>query len=645
MRKTARRLSAAIAVLAIALAAALAITTPALAREYEITNVDIDATISADGTLSVVEERTFDFDGSFNGVYWDIPQGTGLHMGQDIVVTVGEVGEVKDGGFVAFNPGDEGSGVYEITEYYSTTNIKLYNKKSDEQATYRINYTIAGGLLAWDDCAELYWKFVSDGWDEPSQNVSCDVHLPVPAGTQVVAEDNVRAWAHGPLNGNVSITDDGAHFEVPRVGTSEFAEARITFPVEWVSVEQRQSGSRIDDIIAEETAWADEANARRERARRIIGTGGLVGLVAALGSVALGVFTRLRYQALHKAQFDDKYFRDVPTDDHPSVLGTLYNGGEPESKEFTAALMRLSDKGAVGLDLVSSGTGGGKQDYRITRNDAVADALHDEVDSETDYFLFRFLALRSAEDRNERSDTGFPPLMFKSIKKVAKKYPASYDEQYKEWQRQVTLECDQRGFFKEEGGVRAWPLYIAGGIDIAIAIAAFVFFIVVDAPVWLIIGTPAVLVAAAVGCFVAGAGMKKLSPEAVEIKARLDALRRWLTDFTRLEEAVPGDVVLWNRLLIMAVVLGVSDKVIKQLKMVKPELLSDPAFTPTYTWCVGHGSMSAPSKSMTKSVESAASVSMGELASSSSSSGGGGGGGFSGGGGGGFGGGGGGGAF
>ena len=45
-------------------------------------------------------------------------------------------------------------------------------------------------------------------------------------------------------------------------------------------------------------------------------------------------------------------------------------------------------------------------------------------------------------------------------------------------------------------------------------------------------------------------------------------MKRWLLDFTDLDEAVPQDVVLWNRLLVMAVVLGVSDQVIEKLGVI-----------------------------------------------------------------------------
>ena len=76
--------------------------------------------------------------------------------------------------------------------------------------------------------------------------------------------------------------------------------------------------------------------------------------------------------------------------------------------------------------------------------------------------------------------------------------------------------------------------------------------------------------------------MPKLSNNAIEIKAKMKALKRWLLDFANLDEAVPQDVVLWNRLLAMAVVLGVSEQVIEKLEVVAPDVVDDPDFSPTY---------------------------------------------------------------
>ena len=124
-----------------------------------------------------------------------------------------------------------------------------------------------------------------------------------------------------------------------------------------------------------------------------------------------------------------------------------------------------------------------------------------------------------------------------------------------------------------------------------------------------------------------GKHMPKLSNNAIEIKAKMKALKRWLLDFTDLDEAVPQDVVLWNRLLVMAVVLGVSDQVIEKLGVVAPDVVTDPDFLPTYVWCgMGYGTP-APATSMRFSLNAAFTVASSGSGSGGGFSGGGGGGG------------------
>ncbi len=92
--------------------------------------------------------------------------------------------------------------------------------------------------------------------------------------------------------------------------------------------------------------------------------------------------------------------------------------------------------------------------------------------------------------------------------------------------------------------------------------------------------------------------MPKLSNNAIEIKAKMEALRRWLPDFTNLDGTIPQDVALWNRLLVMAVVLGVSKRVMEKLAVVAPDVVDDPDFSPTYIWCGAGSGTSALATSM-----------------------------------------------
>lgn len=633
-----------LAVVAVLFAAWLAVPASASAKSYEIPRVNIDATLQPDGTLVVTEDRTFSFDGSFNGVYWRLPAGD--YEGRSVEPQVESVGVVSPSGQLqAFSEGYSGvTGTYELDPSGSYTEVKLYNPAEDEDVTYRISYRLPGLASAWADTGELYWKFVSDGWDETSQNVTCRIHLPVPAGQSVEPEKNVRAWGHGTLDGSVSFDGNDVVFSVPAVGGADFAEARVTFPVNWLSVAS-SSQSRLDSILSEEQRWADEANRRRETARAIVG--GSEAAVVAVGAACLAVpmWAISRYRKRHRPVFQDEYFRDVPSSDHPAVLGALLNDGDAAPEGFTATLMEVSDAGAVDLNYVQVPKkgllGGSRDDYQLVKNPSRADALQDPVDRAFMRCLFDEVA--PLAKGYEAPADGRVALGFSSLKKVAKKHPDEFVRAYEAWSGAVERACAERGFFTGEptGAGFCILTFVLGILAVIFGTAALIVF---DAPPLAFL-TLLVPVAGIVTSFVVAARLKAYSAEAVELRAKLEALRRWLKDFTRLGEAVPTDVVLWNRLLVMAVVLGVADEVIEQLRVAVPEILDDPGFMPTYIWWSAHGSMGSPAEAFGDAAASSYQASTAAIAASSNSSGGGGGGGFSGGGGGGFGGGGGGGAF
>ena len=631
----------------------LAVPEVALARSYEISSVDIDATVEPDGTLLVTETRTFDFDGAFNGVYWDIPMGYNRSNGKNVEVDVVSVGEGTPDLLEPFAQDGSGSnGSYEVEDRGSSVKrVTLYSAQSDDRVAFTITYEATGIVTRWEDTGELYWKFVSDGWDVPSENVTCTLHLPVPDGAGLEPGETVRAWGHGPLDATVAFSSGTVDFTVPGVGTEEYAEMRVTFPAEWLTSLDVTPGEVLEDILSEEQAAADEANEQRNRARVALGGAAVAGFGVPIVSIVLALMKRAKYQRDFAPRFDDKYFRDVPTDDHPAVLGALYNGGSPEAKELTATLMRLTDEGVVRLDRVKTkrrGFLGDKieEDYRVSWVGELPGAgtgehavTAREIDEATLRYIFEDVS-------GEKDDDGTPDLFFSELEALAKADPERYSDALGDWQGKIEGAYLKRFSGTGLKGYGQAGVVTFGVLSIFVAVACTFFLIRAEAPF-------ALIAAVMVAPFVANAvtikvahDMKDVNREAIEVKAKLEALERWLREFTRLEEAVPTDVVLWNRLLVMAVVLGVADEVIEQLKVALPNVLDDPYFMPTYGWYLWHGSAHRSAAAVLgEGFDSAHHVSTAALASSSDSSGGGGGGGFSGGGGGGFGGGGGGGAF
>ncbi len=647
----------------------------AVARSYEIPRVDIDATVGADGSLQVRETRRFSFDGSFRGVYWIIP--TGTYEGREVRVAIDGVEVVRGGRPVPLDRSDsEGDGTYQVTEEDSGTRVKLFSAHKDEEADFVITYTYAGVASRWADAAELYWKFVSDGWDMPSEHVTCRIHLPVPSDASFVPGETVRAWGHGVPSGHVEFEGQDVVYTVPGVGTAEFAEARVVFPGEWLSGVEPSSERRLEAILAQEREWADEANAERAKAHaRRVRNCVTMGVVA-LATAAFAAHRRRRHSQLQRFYYDDQYFRDLPSHDHPVVLASLLEFREREDAEvignllaargtngMPTSLMRLADEGVISLERTRDTDG--TMQYRLVERGKVGRARrHDEqdraskaIDRATFNLLFDVIAtVRPSRMAQDEPSSGRYVLL-SDFETMAQERTTAYTNGWKAWGKAVADAYEQRGF-KTEIDPNATALLVMGIVDFVVAaVMGFVAYCN-DLNVLLVLLFMGLLVASGIWCIKVEVDTMYLhTPEALELMGKTEALKRWLCDFTRLEEAVPTDVTLWNELLVMATALGVSKEVLKQLKVKVPQLLDDPRFT-SYGWYRRDDEeerrrRKSPMDSLTQTIAAADAIAYPHRYSTSDdgydssdySSGSGSGGGFSSGGGGGFGGGGGGGAF
>lgn len=668
---TPRRFSAvALATVAFTLLAMVVVPTVARADGFSMPRVDIHATVETDGSLAVTEARRFEFNDDVNGIFWTIPAGEN-QQGSSVSLEVTGVNVDDGSGTRDFTPVDYASngddGVYETSWDGSGAVLKVYAPHADgDAATVTVRYKLVGAVMAWSDTAELYWQFVGDGWDEASKDVSLTVDFAGAAGAEEPVKGEFLAWAHGPLTGTVTPHRDAktVDFQVPSVRPGEYAEARVAFPVAWVPGLATVPESRMDTILGKEHLWAEEANARRERARKTseVMAAAQVGLPTAFLAVVAIARARLRKP---KPVFQDAYFRDLPSDDHPAVIAAFMHNGAVGDEAMVSTLMKLTDDRAVTLEPTSrteKGLFGSKteDDYVLRMTQAARDAVGHAIDrAALDlYFLgcpwraSKGAPVSEADDAGAHADATpgdagnaataqdvkaeqYRSRTFAGLQEYAKDHSNAYSDALDEYKSQVKAFYEQRNLVASTG---AGAKGVCVGVGVLLLLGSVFALVESDATEANIIAfcasVPITVAAVAIGFT-----FKRFTQEGAELYAKCAALKKWLEDFTRLNEAVPGDLILWNKLLVMAVALGVSDEVLRQLADAVPAEMREDTSTggyyyPVYWWCYGHNGMAAP----VGSFHEAYSASISELASSANSSAGGFGGGFSGGGGGGVGG-------
>ena len=569
------------AVLAVAVAlCALALAFPqhAWAKSYTMPRVSIDAQLADDGSLHVVETREFDFDGSFTAVWWTIgalPSKGALSFNGMRMGVVGEDGalEMQDVEEVPFQTewraaGGPGRLAYSVDAPQQT--CYLFFNVFDATMVAEIDYTVTNAVSPYADCAELYWKYVADEWAEDSENVSCTITLPVPQGVTPKPGSTVRAWGHGPLDGRLEFnnTADQVTYTVGRVKPGEFAEARIVMPPEWFtaidpSVSALYAGQEhLDAVLEEEAKWAEEANMERNKGRLILGGLGAV----ALGIIGWVVTMFFRHGKEHKPQFAGDYWRDDPDKGtHPAVVSRLWSFDSKRATDFTATIMHLANQGAVCIKAVSHETEGlfGKDkttdDYKITLSPQYVP--DNDIDKRALDILFGKASRIAKRERGQ--------LWLSDIGWWGKKYPEQFTQAMEGWQDSVSRAVQDRHYFEETGDrMQAASMAVGAGALVVGGVASYMM----ENFLPLIVMGAAGVVAIVLSLF-----MPRRSYEGVDVYARCAALRKWLTEFTALDERPPTDVKVWGKFIVYAYIFGVADEVIKELREAVPEVFTTKA--------------------------------------------------------------------
>jgi len=171
-------------------------------KSYRIDNVNIGATVNSDGSMNVVENREYDFTGSYTFAYQYINR-TG-QRGEKYNLSDFKICDEKwcylklkeVGNSDTTKPINNFYVVEEPNRYY----IKWFYTVNSIGKNFKLSYRVDNAVTLHQDIAEIYWKWIGGDWELSQNNVNVKVDLP-----KNIDGKEIQAWGHGPLAGVVSI--------------------------------------------------------------------------------------------------------------------------------------------------------------------------------------------------------------------------------------------------------------------------------------------------------------------------------------------------------------------------------------------------------------------------------------------------------
>lgn len=595
-------------------------------------NLDFTAQINEDGSMDVVE--TWDVNVSdTNTLYKTFKIDKTKYSGisnvfvQDITSGTNKNFKKSDIWQYHLDKGHYFGGINNNNEYEIAWGVSI---DTTTRKQYLISYTVKDVIKKYNDCAELYWQFVGSEFEISADSITGIIKLP----NKVSDKDELKVWGHTEyLNGEIYVTDlDIVEFNVNKYKSGNFVEVRIAMPTylfEKVSSENISQEEKLDDIIKEETEWANEANARRDRRNKNFK---LLILATILVNTSIGIMFSKKIKK--NKQFLEKnpnilpeqqleYYRELPDkEETPLEAVFILKTGYKQSclpNVFSATILNFALKGYIRIEQEG-------KTIKILLNKIKTDELTGDEKKVLEI-------LRAASNNNE--------LTMAELEKYIKNYPSKLMNLNSTFEKVSKTQASEKGKFdtnrfnkqivyaeKNVGYIFLLIIIITASIFtigyayknvqsmlITCTIISLAFFIVVTI-INLILNIKITT------------SFNGFTQKGINEQEQWKAFKKYMEDFSYLNEKEVPQLVLWEKYLVFATAFGIADKVLKQLKVKYPEL-NDPD---TIHSMILFNSMYSSNGFNTGFINSISS-STSRMYSSTYSSGSGGGGGFSGGGG------------
>lgn len=539
-------------------------------------NLDFQVQINDDGSMNVVE--TWDIKVSDTNTLYKtfIKDDTKYSSIMDVSVK-----DITKGENNIFNSASKWEYHLPKGYFFAGTNNKGENEiawgvsiESTTRKQYLISYRVNDVITKYNDCAELYWQFVGNEFEISANKITGTIKLPA----NVQHLEDLKVWGHTKyLNGEVKVvSSDTVEFNLNNYKSKNYVEVRLTMPTylfENISSENISQEEKLDDIIKEETEWANEANARRDRRNKNFK---LLILATILVNTSIGIMFSKKIKK--NKQFLEKnpnilpeqqleYYRELPDkEETPLEAVFILKTGYKQSclpNVFSATILNFALKGYVRIEQEG-------KTIKILLNKIKTDELTGDEKKVLEI-------LRAASNNNE--------LTMAELEKYIKNYPSKLMNLNSTFEKVSKTQASEKGKFdtnrfnkqivyaeKNVGYIFILIIIIIAsiftigyayknvqGMLITCTIISLAFFIVVTI-INLILNIKITT------------SFNGFTQKGINEQEQWKAFKKYMEDFSYLNEKEVPELVLWEKYLVYATAFGIANKVLKQLKVKYPEL-------------------------------------------------------------------------
>lgn len=458
--------------------------------------------------------------------------------------------------------------------YYGTKNedgdfeigwgVGLDNSSATKK--YEISYTVKDAITKYNDYSELYWQFVGKEFEVSANKITGTIYLP----SNVSNKQDIKVWGHTEdLNGTIYATDTNKiEFEINNFRSGRYIEVRTLFPTQLISSSGRIKNTEIlQTAIDEETKWADSANARRDRKElfRKVFPIAIAIFCIIINILLIIIYVKKAIKYSKKSKILKKYvpttkleyYRDLPDENSTpgealKTLDVSISTFTPMNfgKVFSATMLDLSLKGY--LEIKQEKNQKGKNIIQIN----ILKEIDDKIKSD-ESCVMQFIK-KASKGRNS--------ITLKELENYIKSHSTATDLLLKDVYGKISKQLIDDEIIDKEIQ-KEYKKYKESQTYYILSIIFLLCFTLIAFVIPIII-----FIVNAVLCGKIAKKLNVLTQKGVDMKEQWKGLKKYMQDFSMLDRREVPELVIWEKYLVFATAFGIADKVIKQLKIVYPNL-------------------------------------------------------------------------
>lgn len=443
------------------------------------------------------------------------------------------------------------------SDYSNAERIYIYRDAGlGPKCTIEYTYGYKGAVMYYNDIAEINAKFVSNN-EMSTKNVTCTIHLPSTLENNLKAED-VYIYGHG-TNGKVLYDSNNPYLVTltsKQLKKNDEIEARIMMPNTMFDKtlfnnDRYHNVSKLDHkenaIHYEEVTIPNET-----RVENLVNAFSIAVFVL---SIAFAVYTAInlynKYDKEYKPEFFNEYYRELPNDYGPAIMGYLYRFKDPDKNDVTATLLDLIRRKYIILDNNGAAMLDNKPNYKMVLNSEMSTA--DLMPHEQELINWFFNVVGNGQELSLDELDEF---------NKKEKNALAYQKCNKKFNESIKRSAESYNFF--ETNVAPKKLGLFNALIVVVIIVQFLikimFALVVPSfNIWIAIGFMIFI-------NIYAKNIIRRTKEANEDYTKWKAFKKFLEEFSNMKDYPMPGIIVWEHYMVYATEFGIADQVEKQVR-------------------------------------------------------------------------------